>query len=77
VLNNLGYRLMAEGKLPEAIEAFKLNVEAYPAAANTYDSLGEAYLKAGQKDLAAANYRRSFELDRDNKNAAEALKKLQ
>jgi len=77
VLNNLGYRLMAEGKLPEAIEVFKLNVEAYPAAANTYDSLGEAYLKAGQKDLAIVNYRRSLELNKDNKNAADALKKLQ
>jgi tetratricopeptide (TPR) repeat protein len=29
-----------------------LNAEAYPSSANTYDSLGDAYLADGQKDLA-------------------------
>ena len=43
-LNTLGYRLMGTGKLKEAIEIFKLNVEAYPKGFNTYDSLAEAYM---------------------------------
>src|SRR5215213_1943830 len=38
-LNQLGYRLMATGKLKEAIEIFKLNVEANPQGFNAYDSL--------------------------------------
>src|SRR6185369_15707249 len=43
-LNQLGYRLLQAGKLKEAVEIFKLNVEAYPQAPNTYDSLAEAYM---------------------------------
>ena len=47
--NSLGYRLMGKGKNKEAIEIFKLNVEAYPESWNVYDSLGEAYMNDGQK----------------------------
>ena len=41
-LNRLGYQLLRGGKVKEAIEIFKLNVEAYPRGFNTYDSLCEA-----------------------------------
>jgi hypothetical protein len=40
--NALGYRLMQTGKLKDALEVFKLNVELYPESANVYDSLAEA-----------------------------------
>lgn len=76
-LNTLGYLLMRSGKLKEAVEIFKLNVEAYPQAANPYDSLGEAYLNLNQRDLAAANYKKSLELNPGNTSAIEALKKLE
>ena len=75
-LNNLGYSLLQEGKLPEALALLKLNVEFYPNAWNTYDSLGEAYMKAGEKDLAIANYKKSLELNPQNSNGREMLKKL-
>ena len=75
-LNNLGYVLMRQKKLPEAIAVFKLNVEFYPQAWNVYDSLGEAYMNNGEKDLAIANYKRSLELNPGNGNGAEILKKL-
>lgn len=52
------------------------NVELYPDVANTYDSLGEAYMVADQKNEAISNYERSLELDPGNTNAAEMLKKL-
>ena len=55
---------------------FKLNVLAYPESANTYDSLGEAYMVNGDKELAIQNYNRSLELNPDNQNAVEMLKKL-
>jgi putative CocE/NonD family hydrolase len=67
-LNNLGYRLMREGKLKDAIEIFKLNIEAYPRAFNPYDSLGEAYMNDGNKELAVKNYKKSVELNPDNVN---------
>ncbi len=53
VLNRLGYRLLNENKPDEAIAIFKLNVEAYPNAANPYDSLAEAYMRKGSTDRAS------------------------
>jgi CubicO group peptidase (beta-lactamase class C family) len=76
LLNRLGYNLMQQGKLKEAIGVFQLNVEAYPASGNVYDSLGEAYMKNGDKQLAIENYEKSLKLDPGNSNAVEMLKKL-
>ena len=75
-INNLGYRLLGMKKVREAIEILKLNVETYPASANVYDSLGEAYMTSGNKELAIKNYQRAVELNPQNANAAEMLKKL-
>jgi tetratricopeptide (TPR) repeat protein len=76
-LNSLGYRLMGTGKVKEAVEIFKLNVEAYPKEFNTYDSLGEAYMNLNERDLAVTNYKKSLELNPKNTSAVEALKKLE
>lgn len=75
-LNGLGYGFLRTKKLAEAIAYFKLNVEFYPKSSNVYDSLGEAYMAQGEKELAIANYKKSLELNPKNKNAAEKLKKL-
>jgi len=64
--NELGYRFMQTGKMGEALEIFKLNVELYPKSANVYDSLGEAYFKKGEKEKAIENYRKSLELNPKN-----------
>ena len=55
----------------EAIEIFKLNVEAYPQSSNVYDSLGEAYMVKGDGEQAIMNYEISLKLDPNNSNAAE------
>ena len=65
-LNELGLDLIDKRRIKDAIEIFKLNVEAYPRAFNTYDSLGYAYMCDGQRDLAVLNYRKSVELNPDN-----------
>jgi CubicO group peptidase (beta-lactamase class C family) len=75
-LNDLGYTLLREKRIAEAIAVFKINAELYPQSANVYDSLGEAYLANGNKALAAANYKKSLEIDPKNQNAASVLKKL-
>jgi tetratricopeptide (TPR) repeat protein len=75
-LNTLGYYLLGQHRLNDAISVFSLNVSEYPADANTYDSLAEAYLDNGQRDLAIQNYQKSLDLNPKNDNAVEHLKKL-
>lgn len=75
-LLQVAYRILFEGKTDDAIQVFKLQVQEYPKYWNSYDSIGEAYMKAGQKDLAIANYEKSIELKPDNQNGIDALKKL-
>ncbi|MDQ1592175.1 MAG: hypothetical protein QOG71_2802 [Pyrinomonadaceae bacterium] len=76
-LNTLGYQLLGAKKSKEAIEIFKLNVEAHPQAANPYDSLGEAYLAVGERELALVNYRKALELNPQNTAAATVIKNLE
>jgi CubicO group peptidase (beta-lactamase class C family) len=75
-LNRLGYQLLRNGKPKEAIEIFKLNVEAYPQGFNAYDSLAEAYMTINERELAIQNYKKSLELNPNNTNATEILKRL-
>jgi len=75
-LNQLGYQLLQTNKRKEAIEIFKLNVEAYPRSANVYDSLGEAYMVAGNNEQAIVNYKKSLELNPQSQSGALALKRL-
>jgi CubicO group peptidase (beta-lactamase class C family) len=76
-LNQLGYQLLRSGKAKEAIEIFKLNVEAYPQGFNAYDSLAEAYMTINERELAIQNYKKSLELNPNNANAREILKRLE
>jgi len=73
VVNRMGYWLLGEDRLDEAIRLFELNVELYPEAWNVYDSLGEAQLEAGLRHNGLANYRRSLELNPDNGHARTLL----
>lgn len=76
VLNMLGYQSLQSGKTDEAIKLFARNVEEFPQSGNVYDSLGEAYAKAGKKERAIENYEKSLKLDPKNQNAVVWLKKL-
>jgi tetratricopeptide (TPR) repeat protein len=72
----LGYHFLFAGQADAALRIFQLEAQEYPKFWNAYDSLGEAYWNAGQKDLAAQNYRKSVELNPKNQSGIEALKKL-
>ncbi|MES2409858.1 MAG: serine hydrolase [Bacteroidota bacterium] len=72
-MNSLGYEFLQSGKVKEAIEIFKLNVEAFPSSGNCYDSLGEAYLADGDRKLALLNYKKSVELDPSNENGKKII----
>jgi CubicO group peptidase (beta-lactamase class C family) len=75
-LNNFGYSLLGEKKFADAVKMFQLNVAEYPQDANSYDSLAEAYMDAGDRNLAIQNYEKSLELNPKNDNAVIQLKKL-
>ncbi|HEV2667251.1 MAG TPA: serine hydrolase, partial [Blastocatellia bacterium] len=74
--NGLGYNLLGQKKIKEAIKVFQLNVEAYPESSNVYDSLGEAFMLNGEKAPAIENYEKSLKLNSNNANAVEKLKLL-
>lgn len=75
-VNELGYGLLAQARVAEAIEAFAANCEAFPRSANTHDSLADGYLKAGDRAAAARSYRKALEVDSGYPNAAAARKFL-
>jgi dienelactone hydrolase len=60
LVNMIGYEHMQEGDNKGAIEILKLNATAYPDSANVYDSLSDAYLADGQKDLARENAKKAL-----------------
>ncbi len=68
--------LLGMGEINDAIMVFKLNTEEYPQSANAFDSLGEAYMVSGDKERAIMNYQRSLDLNPQNSNAVERLKRL-
>ncbi len=76
-LNNFGYELLQAGDVDGAIAVLRKNASLFPASANSWDSLGEAYLAAGRTEQAAIYYRKSLELDPDNENALQQLHKIE
>ncbi|MEO7506020.1 MAG: tetratricopeptide repeat protein [Pyrinomonadaceae bacterium] len=76
ILIDLGYELLGAKKFAAAIEVFQLNVADASNSANAFDSLGEAYAAAGNRELAIKSYERALEIDPKLASAIEALKKL-
>ena len=75
-LTMYGYSFLWENKLKEAIAVFKLIADVFPNSANAYDSLGEAYLKNGNRELSLFNYSKSFAMDPDNFNAEDQIEQI-
>jgi tetratricopeptide (TPR) repeat protein len=75
-LNSLGYRLLHDKRMDQAIAIFELNASEHPTSSNAWDSLGEACLLAGRREAAIQHYRKSLELDPNNENARSVLTQL-
>ena len=73
----LGVVSATRGGVDEAVFVFETNAGRFPESGNAHDSLGEAYLAAGEKSQAIASYRRSLELTPGNDNARQALERLE
>ncbi len=75
LVNEIGYEHMQEGDNKGAIEILKLNATAYPDSANVYDSLSDAYLADGQRDLARENARKALKVLATDTTATEEFRK--
>ncbi len=75
-LNNLGYQLMNDGRVDDAIKIFQLLVFEFPNDFNGYDSLGEAYYMNENYEKAVINYQKSLDLNPKNTNAERFITKI-
>ena len=62
-MNNYGYQLLGNKEFTKAINVMKMNAQNHPTSANAWDSLGEAYALAGDKQNAIANFKKSLSLN--------------
>lgn len=74
-INMEGYHLMADD-ITTAIKLLELNTKLFPQSWNAFDSLGEAYMMAGNKKAAIANYKKSLSMNPKNNSAKRALVNL-
>ena len=79
-INTLGYTLMAQNKMKEALAMFEKNVRDHPDSWNVYDSLAECQEKGGDVKHAVKNYEQALKRVKDDANQkriTSTLKKLQ
>jgi len=76
-INSLGYKLMNQDRIKDAIQVFTLNTREFPDSFNVWDSLAESYLKSGNKELARKYYEKSLKINPDNSNAKEVLSSME
>jgi dienelactone hydrolase len=74
--NLLGYQLLQDGNARDAVEIFRLNVDAYPNSANVYDSLSDAYLALGNREEALRYAEKALEMLPKDAEASENFKTL-
>ncbi len=74
-INVLGYQLLEDNKINDALLVFILNTELYPNSGNVWDSYGECLLLLGREKDGIEAYKKSLELDPQNKNAERIIKK--
>ncbi|WP_158267148.1 serine hydrolase [Chitinophaga niastensis] len=75
-LNSMGYLLLRDKNITDAIAVFTQNTKDYPDSYNVWDSLAEAYMGQGNTTLAIQYYEKSLVLNPKNQNAVDKLKKL-
>jgi tetratricopeptide (TPR) repeat protein len=75
-LNDQGYKLIQLKRLDDAIKVFMLNTQLFPNAWNTWDSLADAYMKKGEKQIALGYFKKSIQLNAQNAYAKEMVESL-
>jgi CubicO group peptidase (beta-lactamase class C family) len=75
-INRLGYTYLGDKDFEKALAVFKLNVDYNRSSFNAYDSFAEAQLASGDTLQSIRNYKNSLELNRNNTNALDVLKRI-
>ncbi len=75
-INDLGYLLMEQNKMDEALLIFQCNTERYPEGFNTFDSYGECLWKMGYYQASLLAYQKSLELNPKSESAITMIEKL-
>lgn len=76
-LNNIGYALIKNNRIDDAIKIFELNTKENPNSGDAFDSLGEGYFIAGKYEISKKHYLKSLALSPQNTNAKEMLLKIE
>jgi CubicO group peptidase (beta-lactamase class C family) len=75
-MNSYAYDLANGGRVTDGLELLKLTVELDPSNANLYDSIGEFYLKQGNKEKAIEYYKKALEKDPNLETSKHMIEKL-
>lgn len=75
-LHYAGYMLLKEGKVREALEVLKKNIEMFPGESNLYNYYAEALAVSGDLTEAKIYYLKALEGNANNQNASEILRHL-
>jgi hypothetical protein len=75
-LNSAGYKLLAEKRVQDAIVIFEVNARTHPNSWNAYDSLGDGYVAAKDRENALRAYKRSLGLNPENDNAKRMIQEI-
>jgi Flp pilus assembly protein TadD len=77
LLNEVGYDLLRQAKYNDAVEIFATNTTLFPTSANAFDSLGEAYLRSGDRARALVSYHNSLKLNPQLESAKKMIAELE
>lgn len=75
-MRELGYDLMSQGELDEALRVLALNAETYEASSGAHGALAEAYDRLGEREKAIESCRKALELNPENVHATELMARI-
>ncbi len=75
-LDALGHVLLSRDRRTDAVAILRFNAELFPAVNGVFESLGEAYVVAGDRADAIAAYERALQVDPASSSAREMLRRL-
>jgi len=72
--NAIGYGFLQSGRADDAVAVFKMNADAYPGSANTWDSLAESLLAVDKREEAIQCWKKALEVLPDDNSTPQQLK---